>query len=149
MSLAAILPIYSLLCLSILDLGAGKGQRGRQRPSTLCAPCYGGGDMITKLIWEIHVCRMQTQRSSWTRMRLPRAAAMCSAVRVSVLLYGMLMCSCLQYASTRIVLRMSWRATASISCYEQHNTTIQKYSSFYNTDKGKVHHTPPETAGGY
>jgi len=40
------LPVnFSILCLSILDLGSGTGQTDRQRSSTLNAPPYGSEGM--------------------------------------------------------------------------------------------------------
>ena len=67
-----------------------------------------------------HICYTElvtlTQSSSWSRTQLARAAAMWSAVRVSVALYAALTCSEPQCPSTTMVLWTSWRAIASISC---------------------------------
>ena len=82
MSWASILLIFSLLCLSMLDLGSGMGQTvrrtDRQRPSMHYASTYGGGGIIRLACmhasprYSCNIGRKAIQNSPITCLRLIR-----------------------------------------------------------------------------
>ena len=60
---ASLLPIFSLLGSSILDLWSGKGQTDRQRSSLHHAPPYGAGHKCN--LWSIFRKAMQEDKEAW------------------------------------------------------------------------------------